>query len=70
MNNPDTYPNPDSFEPIRFIPKDDTKDQQRRFTEVFETFPVWEYGSLACPDRHHASLAIKMILSHLLLKWA
>ncbi|KAG8158841.1 hypothetical protein KVR01_011284 [Diaporthe batatas] len=68
MHDPQTYPNPDLFEPTRFVPKD-TKDQQRRFTEVSETFPVWGYGSLACPGRFHASLVIKMILSQLLCKY-
>lgn len=88
MHNPETYPNPDSFEPTRFFPKDKI-DQQRRFTEVSETFPVWGYGSLAwwvtesflymylwlankqqrSPGRLHASLAIKMVLSQLLLKY-
>lgn len=46
MHNPDTYSNPDSFDPTRFLPGN-AKDQSRRFIDVSETFPVWGYGSLA-----------------------
>lgn len=68
MHNPETYVQPDSFDPSRFL-KQSLNGQQRRFTEVSETFPIWGYGSLACPGRFHASLTIKMLLSQLLLRY-
>ncbi|KAK9423445.1 putative Cytochrome P450 [Seiridium unicorne] len=66
MHNRQTYEDPDSFKATRFIPPSPTV-QQRKFTEVSETFPVWGYGSLACPGRFHASLVIKMVVSQLIL---
>ncbi|KAI1379887.1 putative cytochrome P450 [Hypoxylon crocopeplum] len=68
MNDSRTYVAPDTFNPERYLQSDPSK-QQRKFTEVSETFPVWGYGSLACPGRFHASLVIKMIVSELLLKY-
>ncbi|TGJ78201.1 hypothetical protein E0Z10_g10558 [Xylaria hypoxylon] len=67
MHNPQAYPEPDSFNPSRYFANADAT--QSRFTDVSEYFPVWGYGSLACPGRFHASLVIKMVLSQLLLKY-
>jgi cytochrome P450 len=68
MHNPDVYADPDSSDPTRHLLKGDT-GQQNKFTEVSEHFPVWGYGSLACPGRLHASVVIKMILSELLPRY-
>ncbi|KAI0410100.1 cytochrome P450 [Xylaria palmicola] len=67
MHNPEVYPNPNSFEATRYLSNDDVK--QSRFTDISESFPVWGYGSLACPGRIHASLVIKLVLSELLLNY-
>ncbi|KAJ3571855.1 hypothetical protein NPX13_g5235 [Xylaria arbuscula] len=66
-HNPEVYPDPYSFNPTRYLSNDHTK--QSRFTDVSESFPVWGYGSLACPGRAHASLVIKMVVSELLLNY-
>ncbi|KAI2784134.1 cytochrome P450 [Daldinia loculata] len=68
MHNPQTYPDPTAFNPSRYLPKE-PNSQQRKFTEVSETYPIWGYGSLACPGRFHASLAMKMVISQLLSKY-
>ncbi|KAF7165201.1 hypothetical protein CNMCM5623_009467 [Aspergillus felis] len=65
MHDKEVYPNPDEFDGRRFVT---TMSSARgtKLTEVSEKFPIWGYGSLACPGRFHASLVIKMILAHLL----
>ncbi|KAI0095586.1 cytochrome P450 [Daldinia grandis] len=68
MHNPQTYPDPTSFNPSRFLPKE-SNGQQRKFTEVSEIYPIWGYGSLDCPGRFHPSLAMKIVISQLLLKY-
>lgn len=40
------YPNPDEFQPRRFM-KTESSIRDSKFTEVSEKFPVWGYGSLA-----------------------
>ncbi|KAF2267498.1 cytochrome P450 [Lojkania enalia] len=62
------YPNPNSYQPRRFL---DTRSPVRgtKFTDVSEKFPVWGFGSLACPGRFHASIVIKLILVHLIMKF-
>jgi len=67
MHDTKTYAEPNSFDPTRFLPKDGKS--QRKFTEVSETFPVWGYGSLACPGRLHASLAMKMVMATLISRY-
>ncbi|KAF2874573.1 cytochrome P450 [Massariosphaeria phaeospora] len=62
------YAQPDQFEGTRFLPKS-TQSRPSRFTDVSHEYPMWGYGSLACPGRFHAELVIKMVLSQLLLKY-
>ncbi|KAI1800744.1 cytochrome P450 [Daldinia bambusicola] len=57
MHNPQTYTEPNTFNPTRYLPKK-PNSQQRKFTEVSET-----------PGRFHASLAIQIVISQLLLKY-
>lgn len=68
LHDPSRYPNPQKFDGARFIPKNQTNDQVR-FTKVAHDFPMWGYGSLACPGRFHAALVIKVVLSQLLMRY-
>jgi len=68
MHDPQTYPSPDTFQGARFVPTEDGAPQSK-FTDVSEKFPVWGYGSLACPGRFYASLIMKLILSEILSKY-
>ncbi|KAF4628994.1 hypothetical protein G7Y89_g9153 [Cudoniella acicularis] len=60
MHDEGTYSNPNHFDGWRFV------KTASRFTDVSEKYPVWGFGSLACPGRFHASLMIKMVLVHLI----
>ncbi|KAF2867713.1 cytochrome P450 [Massariosphaeria phaeospora] len=68
MHNETDYPKPHEFQPRRFV---DTASNVRgtKFTEVSEKFPVWGYGSLACPGRFHASIVMKLIISHIVMRY-
>jgi cytochrome P450 len=66
MHNDIDYPFPNEFRPRRFI---DTESSVRgtAFTDVSEKFPVWGYGSLACPGRFHASIVMKLVIAHIVM---
>ncbi|KAF2463764.1 cytochrome P450 [Lindgomyces ingoldianus] len=68
MHDPHHYPEPNSFKAARFVPKT-ANDGQQKFTEISEKYPVWGYGSLACPGRFYASLVMKLIVSQILLQY-
>ncbi|KAF2789698.1 cytochrome P450 [Melanomma pulvis-pyrius CBS 109.77] len=68
MHDTQHYPSPNSFQGGRFVPKTKAAPQSK-FTEISDKFPVWGYGSLACPGRFYASLIIKMIISEILTKY-
>ncbi|KAG7005467.1 FAD-dependent monooxygenase [Physcia stellaris] len=70
------YPQPTSFEPTRFIRQGEQNTRGRalphakavrpRFTDVGSRWPIWGLGTAACPGRFYASLAMKLILVHIL----
>jgi cytochrome P450 len=68
MHNQVDYPNPHQFRPRRFI---DTESKVRgtKFSDVSEKFPVWGYGSLACPGRFHASIVMKLVIASILVRY-
>jgi cytochrome P450 len=68
LHDPSRYLNPETFDGARFLPNHECNDQVR-FTKVAHDFPMWGYGSLACPGRFHAALVIKIVISQLLLKY-
>lgn len=63
MHDPTAYPSPNEFLPRRFVGTDS------KFTEVSDKFPVWGFGSLACPGRFHASTVLKLIISYLVMRY-
>ncbi|KAF2652995.1 cytochrome P450 [Lophiostoma macrostomum CBS 122681] len=68
MHDSTQYPSSNDFQPRRFI---DTESPARgtKFTEVSERFPVWGYGSLACPGRFHASIVMKLVIAHIVMQY-
>ena len=60
MHDSETYASPDTFDPTRHA---------GRFVDVSDKFPVWGYGSLACPGRLHAALVMKLVMAKLLQEY-
>ncbi|KAI4289382.1 MAG: hypothetical protein L6R35_001351 [Caloplaca aegaea] len=50
------YPQPACFNPTRFL----------RRQKVQDLWPVWGLGNATCPGRFYASLAMKLVLMHIL----
>ncbi|MCJ1330549.1 hypothetical protein MMC10_007234 [Thelotrema lepadinum] len=71
MHDANAYPNPHAFNAKRFAPDSSTKSSMRgaRLVDVSDKFPVWGFGSLACPGRFHASLMMKLVLVHLITRY-
>ena len=67
-HDPVDYPDPYEYRPARFT---DMLSSMKgsRLTDVSDKFPVWGFGSLACPGRFHAALVIKIILAHLIYRF-
>ncbi|MCJ1267977.1 hypothetical protein MMC22_007863 [Lobaria immixta] len=39
------------------------------FTDVTEIYPIWGYGSWACPGRFYASFIMKLVLIHIIMNY-
>ncbi|KAH5296212.1 hypothetical protein HBI12_213850 [Parastagonospora nodorum] len=68
MHNSTDYPSPNDFQLRRFM-ETGSSVKGTRFTEVSEKFPIWGYGSLACPGRFHASLVMKLVIAHIVMRY-
>ncbi|KAI9660584.1 MAG: hypothetical protein M1821_009936 [Bathelium mastoideum] len=76
MHDAETYPDPNVFDGYRFARKATaTKDGQENkvngtsFADSTKEFPIWGYGSKACPGRWHASFVIKLALVNLIERY-
>ncbi|KAH9827702.1 Cytochrome-P450 [Teratosphaeria destructans] len=68
---PDVYPNPSKFDPYRFLPKDNGEKDSIGW-QIGTTRPehmAFGHGKHACPGRFFASDEMKIVLTHLLLKY-
>jgi len=65
MHDEKNYPNPYEFDGLRFVSRASGM-KGTKFTDISERFPVWGYGSLACPGRFYASLVMKLSIAHLI----
>ncbi|PVH92176.1 cytochrome P450 [Periconia macrospinosa] len=68
MHNSTDYPSPDDFQPRRFMDKG-SPVRGTKFTEVSDRFPIWGYGSLACPGRFHASIVMKLVIAQFVMRY-
>lgn len=48
-HNPDTYPDPETFDGRRFV-DGNHKDTTKKYSDVSEQYLIWGYGSLAWYD--------------------
>jgi cytochrome P450 len=73
LQNPKIYADPLTFNPHRFLKDTMTStnisSSKSRFTDVDVAFPIWGLGKHACPGRHYASLLLKLVLAHVLLRY-
>lgn len=71
MWDPDTYPNPSTFDPYRFV-KFREKPGHEMSAQLVSTSPEhlgFGFGKHTCPGRFFAANEIKIVLCHILLKY-
>jgi cytochrome P450 monooxygenase-2 len=71
MMNPQIYNNPDRFDAYRFARMRDQEDTKNQ-AHLVSTGPShlgFGYGKHACPGRFFASNELKVLLSHILIKY-
>jgi cytochrome P450 len=75
LQNPEFYKDPLTFNPYRFVNepveknKNGTVKSNAKFTDADMAFPIWGLGKRAGPGRYYASLLLKLILVHILLRY-
>ncbi|KAH7075664.1 cytochrome P450 [Paraphoma chrysanthemicola] len=60
------YPNPDTFDPFRFMSHNTGTQKASKFTDLSPDYPMWGLGKQACPGRFYASLIVKLVLIELI----
>jgi hypothetical protein len=71
MWDPDVYPNPETFDPYRFLRLRDTPGHETS-AQLVSPSPEhlgFGYGKHACPGRFFAANEVKIALCHILLKY-
>lgn len=64
---PDIYPDPETFQPKRWLEQRQGIDQNRfHFPSTTDTWLNWGSGIHACPGRFLADVSLKLIFVHLL----
>lgn len=72
MQNPSVYENPEKYDAYRFVKKAEVDAGLSRFsgyTAVTTDSVGFGYGKHACPGRTYVAQEMKVILSHILLKY-
>jgi cytochrome P450 len=67
--NPAVYPSPDEFDARRFLRKREEGDKASQFVQSSPAYNVFGGGRHICPGRFLASNELKLVLSHILLKY-
>jgi cytochrome P450 len=63
------YPDPDAFDPYRFMAASAADDASTKYTDVNWEYMFWGSPRLSCPGRWYASFALKHALVHLLMTY-
>ncbi|KAJ4415978.1 hypothetical protein N0V82_007003 [Gnomoniopsis sp. IMI 355080] len=72
MQDPNIYEDPERYDAYRFIKKAEKGSEAARFSGYTSVTPDsigFGYGKQACPGRSYVSQEMKIILSHILLKY-
>nr|L0MYS5.1 RecName: Full=Fusicocca-1,10(14)-diene-8beta,16-diol C-9 hydroxylase; AltName: Full=Cytochrome P450 monooxygenase PaP450-3; AltName: Full=Fusicoccin A biosynthetic gene clusters protein 7 [Diaporthe amygdali]BAM71032.1 fusicocca-1,10(14)-diene-8beta,16-diol C-9 hydroxylase [Diaporthe amygdali] len=72
MHNPSIYEDPEQYDAYRFIKKAEEGPESARFsgyTSITTDSVGFGYGKHSCPGRSYVSQEMKVILSHILLKY-
>ncbi|ORY17075.1 cytochrome P450 [Clohesyomyces aquaticus] len=72
LRNGNVYPNPEQFDAMRFLPKDDRQRYEgatTKFTDVDHAYPYWGSPKKACPGRWYVSSTLKQALVFLICNY-
>lgn len=65
-NDPDYFPNPETFSPYRYLNMSETSPHRYHFTSISDDFLAFGGGAHACPGRFLAAYEIKIMIIELL----
>lgn len=68
-DDPTLYPNPEKFQADRFLKLRDTDRSKWHFVTGSPEHTAFGYGKHTCPGRFFASNEMKIILTHLLIRY-
>lgn len=65
-NDPDYFPNPETFSPYRYLNMSENSPHRYNFTSISDDFLAFGGGAHACPGRFLAAYEIKIMIIELL----
>jgi cytochrome P450 len=65
----DVYPNPNTFDPYRFLRLREAGDSSAYLVSPSPEHMGFSYGNHACPGRFFAANEVKILLAHMILKY-
>lgn len=65
-NDPDFFPNPETFSPYRYLNMSESSSHRYHFTSISDNFLAFGAGAHACPGRFLAAYELKIMMIELL----
>lgn len=65
-NDPDYFPNPETFSPYRYLNMSESSSHRYHFTSISDNFLAFGSGAHACPGRFLAAYELKIMMIELL----